>query len=111
MSFRIGSECSAEEPWRAEAAAWSVSGFAGRAVLVSSSWVPILEPVGQSCSSPRGPYQSHPLLLLPGIFILSQNSASLATMSHVFPFQPKEELFPFRCTLVLFWPRDCHSFI
>lgn len=28
VSFRIGRECSAEEPWRAGAAAWSVSGFA-----------------------------------------------------------------------------------
>lgn len=110
VSFKTGSEDSVEEPRRAGAVAWSVSVLAGRAASVSSSLVPVLEPAGQAFSSPHCPYWRIPLLMLSGIFTLSRNSASLAMLSHVFPFQPKEELFPFRCTLVLFWPRDCHSF-
>lgn len=55
VSLKMGSERSAEEPWRAGAEAWSVSILAGRAVSVSSGLVPILEPAGQAYPSPHGP--------------------------------------------------------
>lgn len=55
VSLKMGSEHSAEEPWRAGAAAWSVSVLTGRAVPVSSGLVPILEPAGQAYPSPHSP--------------------------------------------------------